>query len=88
MSGQHPSERPDPDNGAGQSDRRELARKVLAWGLTLGALLAALGAFIGYRLTGTLLGAAAGFMSIAIVAGLGQFVLVVMGAVHGMRSPD
>jgi hypothetical protein len=45
---------------------------VLAWGLTIGAVLAALGAYIGYRVTGTFLGAAAGFLTIAIVRAWGS----------------
>jgi cation transporter-like permease len=70
------------------ADQARRARKVLAWGLSIGAVLAAVGSFIGYRVTGTFLGAAAGFFTIAIVSGLAQFVLVVVAAVRGMRHPD
>jgi hypothetical protein len=55
--------------------------------LSIGAVLAAVGAFIGYRVTGTFLGAVAGFFSIVIVTTVGQFLLVVVGTVKGMRSP-
>ena len=70
------------------SDQANLARRVHGWGLSVGAILAALGAFIGYQVTGKFLGVAAGFFAIAIVSGLAQFVLVVVAAVRGMRSPD
>ena len=87
MAGARPQERGDTEDGPEHPDRTRLARRVLAWGLTIGAVLAALGAYIGYRVTGTFLGAAAGFLTIAIVSGLGQFVLVLVAAVRGMRSP-
>jgi len=74
-------------SGGGSRDPARRARRALAWGLSIGAVLAAVGAFIGYRVTGTFLGAVAGFFSIVIVTTVGQFLLVVVGTVKGMRSP-
>jgi hypothetical protein len=75
-------------SGRASNDPARQARKALALGLSIGAVLAALGAVIGYRVTGTFLGAAAGFVSVAILTTVGQFILVVVGAVKGMRSPN
>jgi hypothetical protein len=71
-----------------ETDRSRLARRVLAWGLTIGALLAVLGAFVGYRATGTFLGAMAGVFTVAALSSVAQFALVVVGAVKGLRSRD
>ena len=79
------SEGRDTEDGPDQTKR---ARSVLAWGLTTGLVLAALGAFVAYRVTGTFLGAVAGWLSVVIVTVFGQFVLVLVGAVRGMRSRD
>lgn len=70
----------------GQSAERQ-PPKVLVWAwLSVAGALAIVGAILGYRVTGTFLGAAAGWFSVAIIAGFAQFVLVVVGAIRGMRS--
>lgn len=73
---------------AGDPDKRR-PPKALVWGWLAGGLtLAVAGAIVGYRATGTFLGAAAGWCAIAIIAGVAQFGLVVVGAIRGLRAPS